>query len=680
MFAKSSMNEARSLMEERRKIDEEHALLRKKLENAERLLIQGTEKAVSIATMEEAVERLQRMVRVEQDGRRVAELQADEERKARHEAEAESRREVEARHAMEKRVNEAQQVATEAEERAKTKKERSVGEVEAQLEMDLAAARRELAEVRAERLAVRTSAEVTDATLGERREIAEDIVRAKTERRMKEENQLSLAKHEAEMSIALAKAAEEKVAALEAAAVQKRQALAQKDEEHAEDVRRVDERKSREVEAARDEMRIAQEEVKALTLARVTDKEVFAREKHEALAEAGAEYEATLRKLRDSHETELAGLKAAHDQLLETLRSEKGSEEGKLRNLVDSLSQDLKSAEEAIEAERTLRVAAERAARADLEARRVAEQERAREQMYRQMAEELVGETQRARDAAERRTKEQYLEVERVKHAAAKRRALNSTMHESASGAHAIAADVMGVSSPGGAAVDDAYIEQLPNALGLEPPTDAREALVVERRTNLNDCTAAYKAALADLKRAKDLGTTEPEKLAQLSKTSAKKRDELAAAAEAFSHALHELQLAKEKELTKIRDEHEAMTSALTKYSQSSAPVKAATKAIGAVSNMSPGSVSPPPPQPAGASHPPPGGGAKMKVGEPAAKAAAAKVIAGGGGGGGGAEEQPGSAMSESSYSDSDSDYTDATTDSRPNSANPVGAPVVMGK
>ena len=43
-------------------------------------------------------------MRVEQDGRRVAELQADEERKARHEAEAETRHEVESRHAMEKRV------------------------------------------------------------------------------------------------------------------------------------------------------------------------------------------------------------------------------------------------------------------------------------------------------------------------------------------------------------------------------------------------------------------------------------------------------------------------------------------------------------------------------------------------------------------------------------------------
>jgi hypothetical protein len=127
-----------------------------------------------------------------------------------------------------------------------------------------------------------------------------------------------------------------------------------------------------------------------------------------------------------------------------------------------------------------------------------------------------------------------------VKHAAAKRRALNVTMHENVTGAAALAAEVTGVSSPNGktrrdgatATADDAYMEQLPLALGLEPLADAREAMVVERRTGLNDCTAAYKAALADLKRAKDQGTSEPEKLAQLSKASAKKRDELAAAAE----------------------------------------------------------------------------------------------------------------------------------------------------
>jgi hypothetical protein len=280
-------NEARALMEERRKIDEEHGLLRKKLENAERLLIQGTEKAVSIATMEEAVERLQRMVRVEQDGRRVAELQAEEERKARHDAEAEARREIESRHAMEKRMGESQGVAAAAEERAKTSAGRHVGEKEAKLEMDLAAARRELAELRAAKLAERASADVAEGTVVERKDIAEDIIRAKTERRMKEEKQLSLAKHEAEMSIALAKAAEDKVTALEEAGSQKRQALALKEQEHLEDVRRMEERKDREVEAARDEMRKAQEEVKALTLARVTDKEAFASEKHEALAEVG---------------------------------------------------------------------------------------------------------------------------------------------------------------------------------------------------------------------------------------------------------------------------------------------------------------------------------------------------------------------------------------------------------
>jgi hypothetical protein len=60
-MVQSNMDEAQRLSAERRQIDEEHALLRRKLEKAEQMLIQGTEKAVSIATMEEAVERMQRM-------------------------------------------------------------------------------------------------------------------------------------------------------------------------------------------------------------------------------------------------------------------------------------------------------------------------------------------------------------------------------------------------------------------------------------------------------------------------------------------------------------------------------------------------------------------------------------------------------------------------------------------
>ena len=51
----------------------------------------------------------------------------------------------------------------------------------------------------------------------ERKEIGEDITRAKAERRMKEESQLLLAKHEAALSLALARAAEDKLKALEEA-------------------------------------------------------------------------------------------------------------------------------------------------------------------------------------------------------------------------------------------------------------------------------------------------------------------------------------------------------------------------------------------------------------------------------------------------------------------------------
>ena len=52
------------------------------------------EKAALLATMEESLRKVQTMLRVEQDARRVAELQADEERKARYKAEADARREI----------------------------------------------------------------------------------------------------------------------------------------------------------------------------------------------------------------------------------------------------------------------------------------------------------------------------------------------------------------------------------------------------------------------------------------------------------------------------------------------------------------------------------------------------------------------------------------------------------
>jgi hypothetical protein len=48
---------------------------------------------------------------------------------------------------------------------------------------------------RAAKVAERTGADLADVTMVDRADIAEDIVRAKTERRMKEESQLILAKH-----------------------------------------------------------------------------------------------------------------------------------------------------------------------------------------------------------------------------------------------------------------------------------------------------------------------------------------------------------------------------------------------------------------------------------------------------------------------------------------------------
>jgi len=78
------------------------------------------------------------------------------------------------------------------------------------------------------------------------------------------------------------------------------------------------------------------------------DAEEHARETHKAAAEAGAEYEATLRKLRDSHDDEFAKTKHTNETLVGSLRGERAGEEEKLRALVDSLSADIKAAEDAI--------------------------------------------------------------------------------------------------------------------------------------------------------------------------------------------------------------------------------------------------------------------------------------------------------------------------------------------
>jgi hypothetical protein len=318
-------------------------------------------------------------------------------------------------------------------------------------------------------------------------------------------------------------------------------------------LKRAEERKEHAVEEARAELAPRLEEFEKLVQSKDDDRENFARLRTEAVNEAGIEYEATVRKLKDSHEDELAALKETHETLVNALRDERKGEEDKLRSLIGALSADLRAAEEAIEAERTLRQNAERLSASDMEARRVAETERAREQRFRQMAEDLVAESQRARDAAERRTKEQYLEIERAKHAYAKRKEQHGKLSRPPSAATA----------EGDARRDEA-IAALPKALGLEL-TDKREEHVAECRAKLNDATSHYKASIADLKRAKE-EAAESHVLGSLATRSKQKREDLAAAADAFGRALDDWARQKEKELQKIKDEKSTVGSALNDH------------------------------------------------------------------------------------------------------------------
>ena len=104
----------------------------------------------------------------------------------------------------------------------------------------------------------------------------------------------------------------------------------------------------------------------------------------------------------------------------------------------------------------------------------------------------------------------------------------------------------------GGEARRDEAIAALPKALGLEL-ADKREEHVAECRAKLNDATSHYKASIADLKRAKE-EAAESHVLGSLATRSKQKREDLAAAADAFGRALDDWARQKEKELQKIKD------------------------------------------------------------------------------------------------------------------------------
>ena len=74
-------------------------------------MIKATEKSIAMATMEESMIRLQKAVTIERDGRRVAEVKAEEGRRARERVEERIAREIEERHNMVKRAAAAQRAA-----------------------------------------------------------------------------------------------------------------------------------------------------------------------------------------------------------------------------------------------------------------------------------------------------------------------------------------------------------------------------------------------------------------------------------------------------------------------------------------------------------------------------------------------------------------------------------------
>ena len=169
--------------------EEDRATLHRKLQEAEALMIKATEKSIALATIEESMLRLQKLVLVERDGRRVAEVEAEEANRSLQRAEEKLKREMEERHVMQLRVTAAQELAGEAEDKYRELKmlDRTKEKVAAEsfnggdrsehekiLEQDLANARRELAEALAAEKEARAIKELDARTAEERPRIDED--------------------------------------------------------------------------------------------------------------------------------------------------------------------------------------------------------------------------------------------------------------------------------------------------------------------------------------------------------------------------------------------------------------------------------------------------------------------------------------------------------------------------
>lgn len=547
-------------------MEHDRATLHAKLQEAETLMIKATEKSIAMATMEESMIRLQKAVTIERDGRRVAEVKAEEERRARERAEERIAREIEERHNMVKRVAAAQELAAAAEDRYRKarlgekyvdvegKKEDDRSEHEKILEADLAAARRELAELAAAHKEARVVADVEAKVAEDRPKIDEDLERVKTDRRVKEAVQMALAKHEREASKALMKASEDKVRALEVAGVQRRQAQETAERLHQDELRRAEERHARELEAVREEMRPTRWEFEKLQEERLEDQRKHAEDRRAALDEAAREYDAALEKLRFSHAYELTALRQAHEERLDVYRREQAKSETKLTMAVEHLTVDLREALRELEKERDARMEAEANSRRDLQLREEAELEFEELCAERAAALDLVSESQRARDTAERRTKETYLEIERARHAGDKRRWIHA--EENPTGRPSTA---------------DREIAALPGALGLVFD-DELVARVAETRAEVHDRTAPYRAAEMDLKRYRAEGGVDPEEIEAMSSEVYKRKTALRRASETFAEALAELRRVRATELDKVEDEQRALERAMAGYDDEAAP------------------------------------------------------------------------------------------------------------
>ena len=545
-------------------IEEERQMLRQKLAECEELMIKGTEKALLMATMEESMEHLARQLRTEQDARRVAELAIENERKLRRQIEDKVDIEVRLRQEIENRVRDANEVAKQAETLAwKARRAQELDEIEqtnkklrandpernARLEVELAQTKRLLNEERARARAERAVAETDQKAAEDRPRLDEDSEKTRFERRVKEEVLLAMAKHEREMTIALSKAAEDKVNALEQAAVQKRQTISQLEEFHKSELRRVEERAEKAIEAARTEMRPQRAEFEALVQQRLDDHKKFVDERKQALALAGEEYETNLDRIRQSHEAEVKGLREAAENLMATLKWEAEGEEGTRARMIEDIGRQLRDTKEILDREARLREQAEARSEADLAARRDAEKNARAAELRARDAEDRAYEAQRYVQAAERRTKQQYLEIERVRRAGEKRREI-----------HLLEPGEMPRPNTADVAVD-----ALEADLGLVID-DEREKALADARLAVHDATAPYRAAVADLEEyLAGVNETDnrvnPRKKLDMEKAAEECRRRLLAASETCAKLLADLEETQSGALERTRGEREGLFS-----------------------------------------------------------------------------------------------------------------------